>query len=507
MFLGVTLNMLFVLSKSLNGKFDDATRLAVLEHLAERGFQPLIRSMRREAFDFLMRDEARARELEQLIVRHREDRGALYAAYTRGDIFCFDDYALFLIFDDEEDEREACVRVGIIYEKETIEPQHKLDEFGRHVQVALIAAKSEEASAFESNGAAEHGSLIHTIGLATWKPSTRWRRLAEARLKDFKSDENAPAARGDSSMHGAQQNELTNERAKDLLRDEAARRLLQRLVEAQADGRVVKRAANAADDPRAENLIAELTNAGLVQREVLVSCRKEGRGLFRLRDLDALNALTASGARCHECGRPIADERAEEIITPTSVAAQMLAENSCLEIHLRDALTELGLTEANVLAQSNADGNRYWLVNVCGELFLLLMREGVWTTMDSAKTLELVSQMRAAHVVVMATGRAHAEARVLLQEAMRRRARSQGEHAEAVFCDDVNSIAARLEPAFARAARQAVCDELCELDASLGFSVGFMVATRFQMRHRPPSPLEDFVLSAAQEISTNLGAL
>jgi hypothetical protein len=41
-----------------------------------------------------------------------------------------------------------------------------------------------------------------------------------------------------------------------------------------------------------------------------------------------------------------------------------------------------------------------------------------------------------------------------------------------------------LQHAFERATQRALAAELCELDASLGFSAGYMVATRFRLMQR-----------------------
>ena len=62
--------------------------------------------------------------------------------------------------------------------------------------------------------------------------------------------------------------------------------------------------------------ISRLEDAGLVEREVQVSCRKTGHALFRLPTANALAVVTVSDATCSECGSPVADEKVEEVIAP-----------------------------------------------------------------------------------------------------------------------------------------------------------------------------------------------
>ncbi len=59
------------------------------------------------------------------------------APYVRGDLFCVEDYAHFLLFGEEVSEG---VRAGIIYEGETPEPLEKLDAFCRSIRAALETA-------------------------------------------------------------------------------------------------------------------------------------------------------------------------------------------------------------------------------------------------------------------------------------------------------------------------------------------------------------------------------
>src|ERR1044072_5290966 len=52
--------------------------------------------------------------------------------FVRGDLFCFNDYILFLVFEDGES-----IRAGIVYEARTPEPFRKLDSFCHEVRSLL----------------------------------------------------------------------------------------------------------------------------------------------------------------------------------------------------------------------------------------------------------------------------------------------------------------------------------------------------------------------------------
>src|SRR5207253_5785237 len=93
---GESRQMLFVLSKTSDQSIDGATRLLVLERLQDKGLTPLIRSARLSAFEAALLGPERVKEMERSIAAWTEtEEGALY---TRGDVFCSEDFAIFLIF-------------------------------------------------------------------------------------------------------------------------------------------------------------------------------------------------------------------------------------------------------------------------------------------------------------------------------------------------------------------------------------------------------------------------
>src|SRR3982751_6296262 len=92
--------MLFIESKISDRKVDAQSRLQLLTKLQEKGLAPLIRSARLHCFELALMSPDRVTEMEGAIAtaaKVEED-----TPYVRGDIFCFEDIVLFLIFGDEE---------------------------------------------------------------------------------------------------------------------------------------------------------------------------------------------------------------------------------------------------------------------------------------------------------------------------------------------------------------------------------------------------------------------
>jgi hypothetical protein len=476
--------MLFVETKIAELSADGAMRIQLLEKLQEKGLTPLIRTSRLNCYEQALLGPDRVKEMERAVSAWVEtEEGALY---TRGDVFCIEDFAHFLIFGSEEDELTG-MRAGIIYSAETAEPQRKLDTFCRNVRDALDSARigatigdtSQDAAEWRRREPREHAG---------------WSRFAARSGQD----NGASGAHEISSGGGGVERLLATEAIEDI----GARRFLRRISEAQAEGRVAELLAG--DETKTtESLINRLADVGLLRREVLVSCRKEGRSLFRLPSPDALAVITSSNAMCSECGTAIADEKVEEMIAPTDTATVLLEDGSWLVNSLRAVLRRLGVPENQItVAPASGDGEAQVMVNVCHEPFLFVLRETDVTAANARRALDKQIETEAAHLVVIAMGKIQDDGRVRLREHARRRARS-GSEVEVILAEGMDAAATELQHAFDRVSQRALAEELSALDSSLGFSVGYMIATRFRLMQRPGA-LKDLAESAVGALAGSL---
>ncbi|HEV2800666.1 MAG TPA: hypothetical protein VGW12_09220 [Pyrinomonadaceae bacterium] len=485
--------MLLTESKSLNYAVGGTARTALLESLQEQGFVPLIRSSRLYSYETALGDAEGARSLEHALAARAEAEAE--APYVRGDLFCVDDYALFLLFGEETDEG---VRAGIVYETSTTtDALEKLDAFCRSIRAVLHASRgaganiavndSDAANILEINdetvndgGTGSAGDAASPVAPRSneWKP--REPRTA-ASFQRFASDVSAtPSPARGEMVEGWL-------RTSGMLEDVQARAFLRRLSEAHREGRAA--ALFAGDESVSDALLARLAEVGLLKREILVSCRKDGHALFRLPSPDALSMLSSSNAVCNECGAAIADERAEEVSVPTSLTATLLQDGAWLATHLRTIIINLGVPEHQIIVRPTAsDGEVRLMANVCGEAFLFLLHEGDWTTAQARRALDEHARIESAHLVLVATGKIQDDARARLREHARRRTQG-GRELELILLEGMDAVASELRPVFERISAEALAEELWELDASLGFCAGRLLATRFRlMREKVSSP-------------------
>ncbi len=469
--------MLFVATQSLAHEVELASRTPLLEQLQAKGLLPLIRSARLHAYDLALPDAQRAQELERALVGTTEAAGE--AAYVRGDLFCSADCLHFLIFNDEE---AMGVRAGIIYESETLEPQQLLAAFCRNVSEALEAARG-----------------FSNLKAASALVETEWQAQTATAPESF--------MRFAAEVAGAPQNGRGTMvadwlRVASMLENTEAREVLRSLVEVQQQGRGGAALIGGAGADVSELLLERLAEVGLVKREILVSCRKDGRALFRLPSPDALNMLHASSAICSACGAAITDEKAAEITVPTALTTTLLQDGSWLTTHLRALLIKLGLPDRQISTRPvSGAGESLAMTHLCGATFLFLLRDGDWTAADARHALDEQTKAGAAHLVLIATGKIHEEVRQRLREQARRRAHG-GPAADVLFIEGMESVAAELQQAFAQVAQTALNEALWPLDASLGLNVAQLVATRFRLAKT--GALRELAASAASAVTGSL---
>ena len=453
--------MLFLESKLLNHALDTTGRTTLLKELQQREIMPLIRSHRLRCFEDVLLNHDHVSEMETALASSTES--TIGEPFVRGDLFCFQDYILFLVFEDNAD----VLRAGIVYEAQTAEPFRKLDSFCQEVRNLLVQC---------------------TDSLAEWETSMP--SLPQG-FRTFIERQDA------DSLYTSLRKETMSKRilAASKLEDESARVFLRTARNAHQEGYAAKLLTGNTESQHVP--IQRLEDAGLVEREVQISCRKTGHALFRLPNPHALAVVTVSDATCSECGAPVADENVEEVIAPTQLASSLLEDGSWLVSRLHFLLREMGVPEREIaVGPSEGTGYGQLMANICGEPFLIVTRDGDLTPAFARWAIDLEIDTEASHLVIVATGRIHKEAGVLLQNHSRRRV-SGGQDFEMIVADDAATAGRELEAALERVSQRVVAEQLCVLDSSAGFSVSRLVLTKFQLL-RAKAPQEPEVLTESE---------
>ena len=458
--------MLFIQSNSLALRLNEDERLRLIAALGAQEFPPLIRSARWRCFELLVPAQgdaasaaAAATELERQLLADSQEQGA----YSPGELFCTDDCLLFLIFGASVEEG---VSAGVVYDINTSEPLRKLERFGRAVRAALGGREDESEAAGEpADGLPDWQARAHDVpqGLA---------RFIAGQPTDF-----AVAAKCRGSARGLV-------RAAELMEEHAVRAFLRRVQEMRREGYTPRRLFAEADRLNCVS-VAEMLAAGLLEREVRVSCRQSGHALFDLPTPDSLAAITISKARCSQCAAPVADEVIEETINPTRLAVALLADGQWLSNRVYQIVRALGVPDSEIATgPASAHGESYLAADVCGNSFLFVTKDGDLTPAFSRRIAETVAETEATHLVVVITGVVEDEGRLRLYEFIWRRARD-GQDLDATLVEGLAGAQAEIARAFERAVRRELSRRLFTLDPAFGLSASSFVLNWFRLRRAP----------------------
>ena len=452
--------MLFIQSKSLALALGGGERLRLLDALAEGGRAPLVRASRRRLFRSLVGRpaggaEAAASELERECARRLESRRGV--AYSPGDIFCDGDCVLALVFGREGE--GGAVTASVIYDLDTAAPLARRERFCDEVGAALAAVREGEATPAVTEEQA---------ALPLWRPREGGLPLGLAR---FTALQPAEFVRAGAALRGGR--ELA--RASELLEERAVRDFLRRVEELRREGYTPRRLLAEAGALGVGSL-ERMLEAGLLERELRVSCRKSGHALFDLPSPDSLAAVTISRARCSLCAAPVADEVVEETFCPTRLAVALLEDGRWLANRVYRIVRSLGVPESEIsTGPPTPHGESYLAAEVCGNTFLFVTRDGDLTPAFGRRAVEIVEETDASHLVAVVTGSADDEGRLRLYEFAWRRARG-GRDLGLTLVEGLEGAREQIGRAFETAVRRELSRALFPLDSALGFgAAGFVL--------------------------------
>lgn len=178
----------------------------------------------------------------------------------------------------------------------------RLAEFGANLAEALRASGLEDELTWRRPAAARMESLRQA---AEWEP-------ARATLQEFE--------RAEAAM------------------EPVARQLLERL-EREGFARVAALCAGA-EAESASAALANLARAGLVRRDLLISCHLSGRPLLLLTSPEQKSNAAVQQRQCPDCGLGLGDETIEEVAQPLITTAQ---QHSWPLVWLSERLNRLGM--------------------------------------------------------------------------------------------------------------------------------------------------------------------
>lgn len=461
--------MLLVKCQTLKCRVEGTTRITVLEKLQEQGLAPLIGSARTKSYELSLHGTERVMELEKFVVQEAATEGMM--PYLPGDVFCFEDFFLFLIFDDEEGEI-AEIRAGIIYQAERTNPYPELEEFCRKVSSVFMDTLGFNLAADDGDLEFNSWQLYippvsagFTRFVSQWEWSARWEGIT-----------------------------AEQERALELLDDREVRMFLKRVKHSQADGLTIGILTDDEGETERFFLADKLIEDRLLKKETFLRCAQQGHGLFRLSSPDMLIMLEKIHAKCKFCGGAVGNEKVEEVVTLTQPVSELIEDGWWLVTTLNSILSKCYVSKGQIAIGFTSCDEVQAMVNVYGEPFLFVLKDADLSLSDARRIVGKLHETMSAQLVVIVTGQIENDAETYLNEHAKRRMRNRS-NGEIVLINDVAMAPTELQSILSKVALKR---ELERLNAGLGLPIWALVAASFNLKE--PMVLKDIAVSAVRSL-------
>lgn len=200
-----------------------------------------------------------------------------------------------------------------------------------------------------------------------------------------------------------------------------------------------------ADRDRTDELQTLLRTARLIQSEVVAVCTKTQAQTARAASQALLTEMSAQGLRC-ACGRPIAEERIEEALTPTDLGRSLLDKSRWLTILVVAELEAVGVPLNNILIEQQLGGDEIdCIANISGELVLFELKDKDFNLGNAYSFGAKIGIIRPSYSVIVSTEKIGNDAKDHFQRTgLARRTRFVSHHmqeeTEVFYIEGIESI-------------------------------------------------------------------
>ena len=154
---------------------------------------------------------------------------------------------------------------------------------------------------------------------------------------------------------------------------------------------------------RSQELQGRLTSSALVTSEIVVLCSKTQAQTLRLPSMQTLSELSSRGLKC-ACGKPIAEERAEEALTISDEGRALLERSRWLTILVLNELATAGIPISRMLIEQQAGGDEIdLLADISGELVMFELKDKEFNLGNAYSFGAKIGIIRPQHPVIVST--------------------------------------------------------------------------------------------------------
>lgn len=131
-----------------------------------------------------------------------------------------------------------------------------------------------------------------------------------------------------------------------------------------------------------EAALERFQKVGLAAKDYVILCQKTGQQILRASSGEAVEESLQKGFKCSLCGKPISQERIEELIVISDFGQKMLDRDYWLVVRAFGALETLGITQKEILVERSSAQAPIIFFNLGGRPAVLVLKSAPFTLND-----------------------------------------------------------------------------------------------------------------------------
>lgn len=221
---------------------------------------------------------------------------------------------------------------------------YRIDPNRQFIEAGCMMPGGEGAQLFQG--------FCERIREAVWPGKADAQRVTWSALDPDSSRFNLVCEEGQHFRPSAQQFDAAHALA------DAKRRSMLTTIQAKRSVLLENLVSNGATMMEVGQEVAMLESLGLVQKDFVVFCREQGNQISRVQSFTEIEEATRRGFKCFSCGRPMAEERIDQLLSCTAAGSQLARPNYWLTLLLSQTLQNIGIPAEKQVTVGTAEGSR-----------------------------------------------------------------------------------------------------------------------------------------------------
>lgn len=224
--------------------------------------------------------------------------------------------------------------------------------------------------------------------------------------------------------------------------------------------------------------LGELRSLGLIQSEYVIVCSRTGNAVLRTDDPNKLQKMAPDWMKC-ACGRPLNEERVDQVIMPTDRATALNDKGKWMISLAMGILSRLGINREQIIVESSSQGTDI-VLDLSGDLVLVVLKDREFNLADAYAFNAKVSRIKAAEGVIVSNEGLSGDAKKLVQEELGPQRARISDPFRISFVEGLQSLEHELGRVVERRRRQYFLRALGDLATIQGLNIGQLALAKVE---------------------------